>query len=80
MRITIEFYGMLRQLAGAARIDVDLTGATVADALDELRRLNPALSPQLPRTACAVGSNLVRRADSLQDGDVLALIPPVSGG
>lgn len=80
MRITVEFYGMLRQLAGSDQLQIDIDGTTVAEALDALCRQQPALAPQLPRTACAIGSHLVRRNDRLKENDTLALIPPVSGG
>ena len=80
MRIRIEFYGMLCQLTGRDSTTLELTGSTVADALNEICRQQPNLSAQLPRIACAVGDNLVQRADTMRDGDTLALIPPVSGG
>ncbi|MGH8458694.1 MAG: MoaD/ThiS family protein [Nevskiales bacterium] len=80
MRVTVEFYGVLRQVMGGERTSLELPGATVAEALEQLCRQQPRLTEQLPRVACAVGSNLVRREDALSEGCTLALIPPVSGG
>jgi sulfur-carrier protein len=80
MRITIEFHGVLRQLAGDERCVVELPGGTVADALALLCRQQPQLAERLPRVACAIGSELVSRQHRLADDSTLALIPPVSGG
>lgn len=80
MRVTVEFYGGLRELAGAECLALDMPGETVGDALGELCRHKPALREQLPRIACAIGDHLVQRGDTLHEGSVLALIPPVSGG
>jgi molybdopterin synthase sulfur carrier subunit len=80
MRITVEYYGLLRQLMGAERTDVELNGTTIAEALDQLCRQQPLLAEQLPRVACAIGCELVGREGRLTDGCTLVLIPPVSGG
>mgnify|MGYP005999972049 CR=1 FL=1 len=54
--------------------------ATVADVLEALAAELPDMVAHLPRTACARGDTLVPRDEPVDDGDHLALIPPVSGG
>lgn len=81
MKITIEFYGALEPLCGAEhRVEFSDDAVSVAAVLDELATRVPGVEPHLPRTACAVGDELVGREHSLNDGDTLVLLPPVSGG
>jgi molybdopterin converting factor small subunit len=80
MRVTVEFYGVLRQLTGVESLQLDTPDGTVASVLEQLCRQQPRLGEQLPRVACAIGNDLVRRDARLSEGSILALIPPVSGG
>lgn len=81
MRITIECHGVFGGLCGPeCAVEVADERATVADALAALEAEVPEVAGHLPRTACALGDELVTRDTELGDGDRLALIPPVSGG
>ena len=81
MKITIEFYGVLEPICGAEhRVELSGDSVSVAAVLDELATRIPEVEAHLPRTACAVGDELVGREHSLKDGDTLVLLPPVSGG
>ena len=81
MRVTVEFFGVLRQLTGATRLELALAPESpVADALAQIERRYPDLVSRLRQTACAVGDSLVRRDAVLREGQHIALIPPVSGG
>lgn len=81
MQITIEFYGVLEPICGAVHhVELSDDSISVAAVLDELAARIPEVKPHLPRTACAVGDELVGREHSLNDGDTLVLLPPVSGG
>lgn len=79
--VAFEFYGVLRRLAGSSTWRMTIAaGSTVADALALLARHQPALAPELPRCACAVGDAIVPRTRVLSAGEHMALLPPVSGG
>lgn len=80
MRITVEFHGLLRPLAGTLSRELDFPGSTVAEALECLCTELPQLRAQLPRIACALDDELATPEQPLADSKVLALIPPVSGG
>jgi molybdopterin converting factor subunit 1 len=81
MRITVLFFALIRERAGASQIELNLQpDASVADAAELIGRRFPALVSLLPRTGYAVNQSYVDRTRLLSDGDELALIPPVSGG
>jgi molybdopterin converting factor small subunit len=81
MEIKIELNGVLCRLAGAQNLALLLPeGATVADALAAVEAQAPNAADRLEATACAIGAELVPRNSLLNNGDILVLIPPVSGG
>lgn len=81
MQVTVTGHGLLEPLCGGPRVvHLERAEATVGEVLEALAAELPALAALLPRTACACGDQLLRRADLVADGDQLALIPPVSGG
>ena len=82
MTVIVRLFAVLRERAGRDSIELELAeGATVADALDALRDGTP-LGEALQRmpVRAAVNREYVASATSLEAGDELALIPPVSGG
>lgn len=80
MKLTVEFHGVLRRLAGADTQQLELPeGASAAAALDALNG-PPELHQRLENCACAIGDRLVARTEILSEGETLVLIPPVSGG
>jgi molybdopterin converting factor small subunit len=81
MNISVEFHGVLRQLAGSAEASLQIGApACVGDVYGLLAQRYPDLAARLPQTACAIGDSLVRHEAPLNDGCRLSLIPPVSGG
>lgn len=76
MRVQIRLFASLRERAGTDLLTLELPdGASVGDALDELRWLTGDL-----RTVLAVNRDYASAETPLQADDELALIPPVSGG
>ena len=81
MRITIRLFALLKDRAGADHIDLDLPEkSTIATAVEQLRHRIPALADHLNHIAFALNRSYTQANTPLQDGDELALIPPVSGG
>jgi len=81
MRINLRLFAILRERAGAAELELDLPeGATIEQAIHTLRDRLPAVSDYVSRSAYAVNRTYAPLTTVLQDGDELALIPPVSGG
>ncbi len=81
MDVTVRLFASLREFAGAGTLALQLgDGATVADAIAQLRQGALAgLPPNAPFVA-AVAREYVKEDHPLAEGDELALVPPVSGG
>ncbi len=76
MRIAVKLFAALRERAGARTLQLDLPdGALVADVWPAL-----ALGDEPPGLLLAVNRSYAARDLALQEGDEVALIPPVSGG
>jgi molybdopterin synthase catalytic subunit len=81
MNVTVLFFATLKERAGRASAPVTLNGAaTVAALKAQLATDLPALAPALPSALVSVNHEFAFDADTLQDGDEVALFPPVSGG
>ena len=76
VEVTVRLFAMMRERAGAGEFVLDLPdGARVRDALDRLGDLAQGMP-----LALAVNREYAPEDRSLEPGDELALIPPVSGG
>ena len=80
MRVRLLFFGMLREQAGTPEQEMALDeGATVTDVVARCERMLPGTAIW-PSIATAVNQEYAARSRELKDGDVVALLPPVSGG
>jgi molybdopterin converting factor subunit 1 len=81
MRIQVKLFALLREIAGADTVPLDLPeAANAGQAMQALHQLHPALQPYLDNARLALNMDFVEADADLQDGDELHLIPPVSGG
>lgn len=79
MRVRVLYFGMLRERFGKGEESVEFAdGVTVADVLNVYRVHGPAFT--WDSIAVAVNREYARAETVLQDGDEVALLPPVSGG
>ncbi len=76
MRITVRLFAALRETAGWSQREIELTdGAVVADVWPAL-----GLGAEPPGLAYARNREYAERSATVQTGDEVAVIPPVSGG
>ena len=86
MKVRVRLFSILRERAGTAETELHLpSGATVGGALEDLAKRLPRLAPTLSGNGgfpllLAVNRDYAKPDTRLQDGDELALLPPVSGG
>lgn len=83
MVVRVRLFAMLRERAGLDFVDLELADdATVADAIAAVARSNGALAEPVSRmpVVMALNREYASRDAPLDQGDELALIPPVSGG
>jgi len=79
MRIKVLLFAALKERAGAGEFEVELPdGATVAEAARAVEERRAGLT--LKGAMAAVNEVYARADHRLSDGDVLAFIPPVTGG
>jgi molybdopterin synthase catalytic subunit/molybdopterin converting factor small subunit len=80
MRVTVRCFAQLRELA-TDRCDLELPdSAAVADAWDALVARFPALEPHRPYVRGARNGAYAGWEEPVADEDVIAFLPPVSGG
>lgn len=80
MQITVRTFASLRDLS-ADRFQVDVANdASVADAWDVLQTRYPAVAAHRPYVRAARNGVYAPWEDALTEGDVVAFLPPVSGG
>lgn len=81
MQTRVLLFAALREAAGARELLVEVPeGSTVAELRHRLAAEHPRLAPLLGNAAAAVNEEYVSDGERLRAGDVVALIPPVSGG
>lgn len=83
MIVEVRLFAILRERQGADRLDLALEpGSTVADALRELQAAHAELRRSIGEmtVVVAVNRSYAGTDQVLEEGDEVALVPPVSGG
>ncbi len=81
MRIKVLFFGLLKDVCGRAEDSLDApAGANAGFVFDHYSALFPKLGGMAKSIVLARNQEFTTRTQSLQDGDEVALLPPVSGG
>ena len=81
MHFDVRLFALYRERAGSSVVSVELApGATVGDLTTAVRGDYPQLAPPEVRIVVAVNAEYADDDLSLQPGDEVCLIPPVSGG
>ena len=81
MKVQVQFFSRLRDLAGRSEIDLEVPeGTTVADLLAMLYSQTPALRGWDKSILLASGVEFVGRDYVLKNCDEISVMPPVQGG
>jgi len=81
MQVRLLFFASLKDIVGARQLRLDLpAGATVDDVLTQLESSYPRMKDYRPVVLTALNEEYVDKQTAIQEGDELAIFPPVSGG
>ena len=81
MKLHVQFYSQLRDLAGRSGFDVDLAeGTVVSDLLEQIYAKAPALRLHDKSILVGAGVDFVDRNYKLRPDDEISIMPPVQGG
>ena len=80
MKCTLKAFGISKEIMGSRVVEMELTpGQTVVELRNQLLQKYPAFV-RLKSIFIAVNNEYAEGSHVLQEGDEIALIPPVSGG
>ena len=81
LNVTVRLFAIYKEKAGTAELEIKLPdSSTVSDLAAEVLRRHPSLISDVARLVVAVNEEYRDHRHRLQEGDEVALIPPVSGG
>jgi MoaD family protein len=81
MKVRAEFYSRLKEIVGASALELSLPeNATVNDLFEQLKESYPKLQDFEKSILFGIGVEFVDRNHALNDGDTIAIMPPVQGG
>ena len=81
LQVTVKLFASFREAAGAPERMVEVEpGTTVGDLWRVLVDDNPRLMPLSGSAAFALNGRYTRQDSAVSHGDVVAFLPPVSGG
>jgi molybdopterin converting factor subunit 1 len=81
MKVTVRMFASFREAAGQGESALEVEpGATVGQLWERLVAQHPRLAPMRGVAGMAVNGHYSMPEVLLSDGDVVAFLPPVSGG
>jgi len=80
-KVSVRFFARYAELAGCTSSAVNLaTPATVADVIARVREVFPGTTALPPQPLAALNLRQVRLDALVNEGDEVALLPPLAGG
>jgi molybdopterin converting factor subunit 1 len=81
MRVTVLFFGQIKEIVGRAEDSVDLAeGAAIEQLFAHYHARHPELARYRASLAASRNQELAAWSSPLHSGDEVAFLPPVSGG
>jgi len=81
IKVRVLYFAVLRDATGLEAESLEIPSeTTVSRLLDHVKRLHPGASEMVDRALVARNREYVDGDSTLEEGDTIALIPPVSGG
>ena len=81
MKVHVQFFSRLRDLAGTSSMEIEVSeGTRAVDLLELLYSSTPALRDWDKSILVAAGVEFVERDYALKSNDEISIMPPVQGG
>ncbi len=81
MQVKLLFFATLKDIVGSRQLQLDIpAGSTVGDLLNHLESAYPRIRDYRRVALTAVNEEYVDEFGRIEDGDEIAIFPPVSGG
>ena len=80
-KVSVRFFARYAELAGCDSSAVNVSApATVGDVIARVREVFPGTQAMPPRPLAALNRRQVKHDALVNEGDEVALLPPLSGG
>jgi len=80
MKVKVLYFSQVKDKIGKNEEEIKFEGKTLKDLVDVLVNKYPDIKDILKRSMFAVNESYETMDYNLQDNDMIAIIPPVSGG
>ncbi len=81
MKLTLLYYGILRDIAGREREEIECSkSCTVSELKKSLVERFPAYRAIIERSILVVNNKALKSDEVLDDGNAVIVLPPGSGG
>ena len=82
MKIKVLYFAAVREIVGKDEEEIDLPSsiATIGDLTAHLPTVHGSLAGRLSSVRLARNETFATKDERIEEGDVIALIPPVAGG
>lgn len=82
MKITLLYFAAVREIVGKdeEEVDLPLSVSSIGDLAAYLPTVHASLAGRLSSVRLARNETFATNDERLEEGDVVALIPPVAGG
>ncbi len=81
IRLNVKFFSSVRDVIGQKSVEIEVDkNMTAEQLLEHLKKKYSGLDDLKKQVIVAVNKNTVPKNKRLEDGDEVALLPPVSGG
>jgi molybdopterin synthase sulfur carrier subunit len=80
MKVKVLYFSQVKDKVGKNEEEIEFEGKTLKDLVDMLVNKYPNIEDILKRSMFAVNESYETMEYNLQNNDIIAIIPPVSGG